>query len=76
MNVADRIVEVNDSSQIEMVAFWNDAKVMRVHFVSGEEYLYQNVSFALFSFIIGAESVGQAFSKAKHLLTDYQKVAA
>ncbi len=58
-----RILDVNDSSQIDTISYDPNDDEMKVTFLNGTSYLYFNVPALSFTDICGAESVGKTFNK-------------
>lgn len=72
--VFHRHMIVGDSDIISEMAYNIDTKQMLVVFSNGSKYLYNSITLAQFSTIVGAQSVGSTFNKMKAAFLDYKKV--
>lgn len=58
-----RRVRVDDSSQIEEVAYDIEALKLRISFKTGASYIYQRVPASVFGELVSAHSIGKFFAK-------------
>jgi hypothetical protein len=66
-------MKIENSSLLAEVEYNNETQELKVQFINGAEYVYENVPASEFEMLTTAESAGQAFQQIKNNYT-YQKL--
>ncbi len=59
----DVSVDFYYSSQLDMLEYDSEQRILLVTFISGDQYEYDNVSRAVLGALVASESPGKAFSE-------------
>lgn len=72
--IMDRVVTVNDSSQIKQISYNPMDRLMLVKFANGESYIYKEVSPTTFGAFVSWDSVGTYFNRNIKPNYEFEKV--